>query len=140
MIGILARGAQSLDIKLDSSAFDKFDMFTTELMEWNKVMNLTAITQPDEIAVKHYLDSLAVLKYVKIQKNAKIADVGCGAGFPGVPLKIVREDISLCCIDSLGKRVKFLTQLVEKLGIKKLRMHTCARGGYRQKAAVSRRI
>ena len=113
---ILAQGAMELGIELDSGAFARFSLFTDELTEWNKVMNLTAIKKPEEIAVKHYVDSLAVLKYVKIKNNARIADVGCGAGFPGIPVKIARNDISLCSIDSLGKRVKFLAQLVDKLG------------------------
>jgi 16S rRNA (guanine527-N7)-methyltransferase len=114
---IIAQGAMELGIELDKRMLDKFSVFTEELTEWNKVMNLTAIKKPEEIAVKHYIDSLAVLKYVKIGKGAKIADVGCGAGFPGIPLKIARDDISLCSIDSLGKRVKFLSQLTEKLGL-----------------------
>ncbi len=115
---ILMQGAQSLGVELDAHALDKFDLFTNELLEWNKVMNLTRITQPEEIALKHYIDSLAVLKYVKIAKGAKVADVGCGAGFPGIPIKIARDDISLCSIDSLGKRVNFLTKLTEKLEFK----------------------
>lgn len=116
---MLVRGADVLDVELDNSALEKFDYFTDELIDWNKVMNLTAIKKPEEIVVKHYIDSLAILKYVKIEKNAKIADVGCGAGFPGLPVKIARGDISLCSIDSLGKRVNFLTRLEKKLELEK---------------------
>jgi 16S rRNA (guanine(527)-N(7))-methyltransferase RsmG len=115
IIEVLKKGAVSLGLELNDSALEKFDVFTSELLEWNKVMNLTAITEPSDIAVKHYIDSLAVLKYVDIKLGAKIADVGCGAGFPGIPMKILRPDLKLTSIDSLGKRVNFLKQLTAKL-------------------------
>lgn len=112
----LKEGAEKLGVPLDGEAIKRFETFTAELLEWNKVMNLTAITEPYDIAVKHYVDSIAIFKYVKFPKNAVFADVGCGAGFPGIPMKITRTDLKLTCMDSLGKRVKFLSQLVEKLG------------------------
>lgn len=112
---LLIRGAEELGLPLDDRALERFALFTEELIERNKVMNLTAITEPEEIAIKHYLDSLALLHYVSIGRGKSIADVGCGAGFPGIPVKIVREDISLCSIDSLGKRVNFLEDMVKKL-------------------------
>jgi 16S rRNA (guanine(527)-N(7))-methyltransferase GidB len=112
---LLINGAAELGVPLDSRALDRFAVFTDELLSWNRVTNLTAITQPEEIALKHYLDSIALLRYVQIQEGVSLADVGCGAGFPGIPLKIARGDLSLCCIDSLGKRVNFLETLVKKL-------------------------
>lgn len=115
MVDTLKKGAESLDISLDEQAISRFSTFTNELVEWNKVMNLTAIKEPNDIALKHFVDSIAVFKYAKIQNGAKIADVGCGAGFPGIPMKIVRNDIKLTCIDSLNKRVKFMEQLLQKL-------------------------
>nr|PZM87911.1 MAG: 16S rRNA (guanine(527)-N(7))-methyltransferase RsmG [[Clostridium] cellulosi] len=129
----LISGAKALGIELDEAALQKFEAFTGELLEWNKVMNLTAITEPEQIAVKHYVDSLSLLKYADIKKDAKIADVGCGAGFPGVPVKIVREDISLYCIDSLGKRIKFLENVKEKLNFQQFEcLHSRAEDAGRQ--------
>lgn len=115
LIEILKSGAEKLGVSLDSEALKRFETFTQELLEWNKVMNLTAITNPEDIAVKHYIDSLAIFKYVDFPQSAAFADVGCGAGFPGIPMKIARPDLKLTCMDSLGKRVKFLAQLMEKL-------------------------
>lgn len=112
---VLTNGAKELSVELDESMTEKFMVFSDELCEWNKVMNLTAIKEPKEIAIKHFVDSLALLKYADIKPGAKIADVGCGAGFPGHPLKIVRPDITLCSIDSLGKRLNFLDDLEKKL-------------------------
>lgn len=112
----LKDGAEELGIYLDGEAIKRFDTFTNELLEWNKVMNLTSITEPKDVAVKHYVDSIAIFKYVDFPKGAAFADVGCGAGFPGIPMKIARQDLKLTCMDSLGKRVKFLSQLVDKLG------------------------
>ena len=116
---LLLTGAQELGIELDNRAMEQFAAFTDELLSWNKVMNLTAITKPEEVARKHYLDSLALLHYVDIKEGASLADVGCGAGFPGIPVKIVRGDLSLCSIDSLGKRVKFMEALTNKLTLTK---------------------
>ena len=118
MTETLKAGAAELGIELEASALEQFEQFTAELLEWNAVMNLTAITEPQEIAVKHYIDSLAVLKYAQIPLNAKFADVGGGAGFPGIPLRIVRPDILLTEMDSLNKRVNFQKHLIEKLKLK----------------------
>ena len=86
------------------------------LLEKNKVMNLTAITDPEEIRIKHIEDSLTIQEY--IEKNAKVIDIGTGAGFPGIPLKIQREDIEITLLDSLGKRIKFLQEVVDELELK----------------------
>lgn len=116
---ILVNGAKEFGVELDEFTKGKFMTFSKELCEWNKVMNLTAIKGPKEIALKHFVDSLALLKFTDIKTNSKIADVGCGAGFPGHPIKIVRPDIALCSIDSLGKRLNFLADLESKLGMDK---------------------
>ncbi len=85
------------------------------LLEWNEKINLTAITDSHEIDVKHFEDSLTISKYIK--DGDKVADVGTGAGFPGIPNKIVNDTISLCLIDSLNKRINFLNEVVNELGL-----------------------
>ncbi len=90
--------------------YGKFDAYAEALVEWNKKMNLTGITDPEGIAVKHFLDSVLPLKFADIPEKASLIDVGTGAGFPGVPLKIYRPDIKLTLLDSLNKRINFLTE------------------------------
>lgn len=114
----LIEASTEIDIGLTEKQIVKFKNFSDFLIEKNKVMNLTAITEPKEIALKHFVDSLAILKYCNLKENSKIADVGCGAGFPGHPLKIVRQDLELTSIDSLQKRLTFLAELEEKLQMK----------------------
>ncbi len=94
----------------------EFDSYFNELIEGNKVANLTAITEKLDVEVKHFLDS--VLPIEEIKKGASVVDVGTGAGFPGLPIKIVRPDIKLSLVDSLNKRVAFLNNLVKNLGLK----------------------
>lgn len=93
-------------------------LFYDILLEWNSFMNLTAITDFKETAVKHFLDSLMILKYTSIEEGALILDFGSGAGFPGIPLKIVRPDLRITLLDSLNKRVKFLNEVINKTGLK----------------------
>jgi len=95
---------------------DKFEVYYSELIEWNNKFNLTAITDRDGIIIKHFIDSLTILKY--IEKDAEILDIGSGAGFPSIPLMIVREDIKVTMLDSLNKRVGFLQFMIERLGLK----------------------
>jgi 16S rRNA (guanine527-N7)-methyltransferase len=116
-LNTLRDGALSLGIALDGEALGKFGLFADELINWNKVMNLTSITEPEEIVEKHFIDSLSVLKYASPKKGNRVIDVGSGAGFPGIPIKIVRGDVSLFCLDSLGKRLEFISSLVDKLGL-----------------------
>lgn len=102
---------------LSEESYEKFAIYAEFLIEYNKKVNLTAITEPDEIFVKHFLDSIFLLKYVEIPEGSSVIDVGTGAGFPAVPLKIVRPDIKITLLDSLNKRVDFLRQLCERLDI-----------------------
>ena len=89
------------------------------LIDWNEKINLTAITEPEEIILKHFIDSITISKYIK--KNSYIVDVGTGAGFPGIPLKILRDDINVVLVDSLNKRVNFLNEVINELELKNIK-------------------
>lgn len=108
---------KSVGFELSRELYEKLDIYADFLVEYNEKVNLTAITDPSEILKKHFIDSIALSKYVAISDNSSIIDVGTGAGFPSVPLKLFRPDIKLTLLDSLNKRVEFLRQLCEKLGI-----------------------
>lgn len=95
-------------ISISEECYEKLDKYAEMLVECNKVMNLTGITDPLGISEKHFLDSLMLFKFCRIQPGAKVIDVGTGAGFPGVPMKIYRPDLEVTLLDSLNKRVKFL--------------------------------
>ena len=99
----------------DEQALDRFELYQRLLLEWNEKMNLTAITDPVEVARKHFADSLAALPY--LQPGTKVIDVGTGAGFPGVPLLILRPELQLTLADSLQKRLTFLETLLRELGL-----------------------
>jgi len=118
-MGIIADTVKKLcdekGIIIDTNAPVRLEQYAEMLVEKNKVMNLTAITEPEEIAVKHFFDSLLPLKYLDIPKGAKIIDVGTGAGFPGMVLKIARPDIELTLLDSLNKRLVFLSEVCDAL-------------------------
>ncbi len=117
------------DFEFSCSAFNKYGLTLTEelyqkleiyaefLVEYNNNVNLTAITDPTEILFKHYIDSILATKYVEFPKNSSLIDVGTGAGFPSVPLKLYRNDIKITLLDSLNKRIEFLKQLCDKLEI-----------------------
>ncbi|WP_303825650.1 16S rRNA (guanine(527)-N(7))-methyltransferase RsmG [Ruminococcus flavefaciens] len=107
----------SCGIDLPKNLYDKFNIYADFLVEYNEKVNLTAITDPMEILCKHFIDSACLLKYVDISNNSSLIDVGTGAGFPSVPLKILRPDIRLTLLDSLNKRIDFLKQLCDKLEI-----------------------
>lgn len=111
----LRQMAQDEEILLDDAMLKDFASYREMLLDWNSRMNLTAITDPREILIKHFLDSILLLRWWKIPQNASIIDVGTGAGFPGIPLKIVRPDLRLTLLDSLKKRVAFLTEVSERL-------------------------
>ncbi len=96
---------------------EQFENYAALLQEWNQKMNLTAIVEPQEIAVKHFIDSLSVLKYISINDSAKIIDIGTGAGFPGIPLLIMHPSIRLTLLDSLNKRLLFLKEVCSTLDL-----------------------
>lgn len=118
-ISIFKKGIKELNFIIDDKKVDKFRIFSSLLLEWNEKMNLTAVTDPAEISVKHFLDSIAPLSVIDLKKNSKIIDVGTGAGFPGIPLKIVRDDLDFTFMDSLNKRINFLKEVSDKINIEK---------------------
>lgn len=101
------------ELDLPSEVYDKLEIYADFLVKYNENVNLTAITDGREIFVKHFLDSILLLKYVDIPSNSSIIDVGTGAGFPSVPMKIYRPDLKITLLDSLNKRINFLQQLFE---------------------------
>ena len=106
------------EINVDEDAFKRLDTFAEMLIETNKSFNLTAIKEPDDVTVKHFADCLSIFKYVDIPENAKIIDVGTGAGFPGLVLKLYRPDIQMTFLDSTKKRLGFIENVLNECGIK----------------------
>ena len=104
-------------VKIDGDITERLNLYGNLLLEWNEKMNLTAITAPEDVLYKHFYDCILFLKAVTPAKNARIIDVGTGAGFPGTVLKIVRPDINVTLLDSLNKRLVFLNEVIAKLGL-----------------------
>ena len=115
---ILFRGASELGVDLSPDQLHKFEVFYKELEQWNRRVNLTAITGYQEVQVKHFLDSLSVVQALptRFASGARIIDVGTGAGFPGVPLRIAFPDVQLALVESVGKKARFLEHLQQLLG------------------------
>ncbi len=116
MLQTLTAGLPALDLSLDAEICQRLCAFGEAVVRQNQVMNLTAITEPDQVAKLHLLDSLTVLKTENL-RGKRLIDVGCGAGFPGVPLKIGCPELELTLLDSLGKRMNWLSQILPELGI-----------------------
>ena len=110
-------------IGYDKTVLERLGKYADILVEWNEKINLTAITDPEGIVIKHFLDCALLLKHVKIPENAKVIDVGTGAGFPGVVLKIFRPDIELTLLDGLNKRLVFLNEVLSALGLSAKTVH-----------------
>ena len=106
--------------------YDRFALYCTELQEWNRRMNLTAITDDEGVAEKHFADSLLPLTMVALPAGASLVDVGSGAGFPGLPMALARPDLQVTFLDSLQKRLTFLTQLTQKLEVPARMLHARA--------------
>lgn len=120
---------KSFGLALDEEMYRNFDFYAELLVSWNEKINLTAITDPLGITEKHFLDSLAVFKDDIIPQNSSVIDVGTGAGFPGIPMKIYRNDLKITLLDSLNKRINFLTEVSNKLSLGMNCIHSRAEDG-----------
>ncbi|QEY35191.1 16S rRNA (guanine(527)-N(7))-methyltransferase RsmG [Caproiciproducens galactitolivorans] len=130
---LLISSAQSMGIEINKGQAESFQQYMEQLLNWNEKMNLTAIKEPREVAEKHFLDSILILKYLKLPANAKLIDVGTGAGFPGVPLKIMRPELELTLLDGLNKRLIFLKDVLGHLHLQAELVHARAEEAGRQK-------
>ena len=122
----LSELCREIGVAIDAEALERFELFASLLVEKNKVLNLTAITDPEGIAVKHFADSLTALKMIDLTSGARVIDVGTGGGFPGIPLLIARPEIKLTMLDSTQKKLAFVSESVEKLGLQANIVHARA--------------
>ncbi len=130
-------------IEITPDITEKLNLYGNLLLEWNEKINLTAITEPEDVLYKHFYDCILFFKNSLVPENAKIIDVGTGAGFPGLVLKIVRPDLEVTLLDSLNKRINFLNEVIDKLGLKGITaVHSRAEDGgknslYREKYDIA---
>ncbi len=115
---LLVEGAKAFHIHLDTKAVEAFDLYLKELIKWNKKINLTAIRTEKGIVLKHFLDSLSICPH--LPKMTAALDIGSGAGFPGIPLKIVEPSLEITLIDSVRKKVDFQRHIIRMLGLKRI--------------------
>jgi 16S rRNA (guanine527-N7)-methyltransferase len=115
---LLLEGAKTFGIHLDERAVEAFDLYLKELLKWNQKINLTAIQSEKGIVLKHFLDSFSAYPY--LPKHSSILDIGSGAGFPGIPLKIIQPTLEMTLIDSVRKKVDFQRHIIRMLGLKEM--------------------
>ena len=125
----LTEAIKDYKITLSEEQISQLERYYELLCEWNEKINLTAITDPKGVAVKHFADSLSIFNYINVPQNARVIDVGTGAGFPGLVLKIARPDIKLTLLDSLQKRLNFLQVVCNELNLDSKLIHSRAEEG-----------
>ena len=117
---LLRSGAASIGVELNDTQIQQFIKYHEILVEWNSFMNLTGITEYEEVVQKHFVDSLALCKAIDVSKAQSLIDIGTGAGFPGIPLKIAYPHLKVTLLDSLQKRIKFLNEVITQLGLEEV--------------------
>lgn len=125
-MNFLKENLMKLGYEIDDYKLNQFKIYIDFLLEYNKNVNLTSITEPKEVIIKHFIDSIMINLKLEIPDNAKLIDVGTGAGFPGIPLKIINPSIDLTLVDSLNKRLIFLDKLLDLINLKAEIVHSRA--------------
>lgn len=126
--------AQKNNIEIPNNAIESLELYGNLLLEWNEKINLTAITEPKEVVLKHFIDSLSLLKIINPKQNESLIDVGTGAGFPGMVIKILRPELNVTLLDGHAKRFIFLEDLQSKLGLSTENLHIRAELAAKDKA------
>lgn len=114
---LMSKACAKENINFDEDMYNKFMIYKDMIKEWNEKINLTAITEDTEIIQKHFIDSIKAFRFSPLKDAKRIIDVGTGAGFPGIPIKIIKPDIEVVLLDSLNKRVNFLNEVIHKLNL-----------------------
>ena len=127
---LLKSCCEQMQIPLSEQMAEQFMVYMSLLLEWNEKMNLTAITEKREVILKHFVDCLSLVPYLQVSEDTKMIDVGTGAGFPGLPVKIVCPKVSMTLLDSLQKRIGFLEESIHSMGLTKMKcVHARAEDG-----------
>ena len=131
---IMKTAADEVNIEFNEDMYNKFIKYMRLVQEWNQKINLTAITEDEDFIKKHFIDCIKAFKSPELKNAKTVIDVGTGAGFPGMPIAILREDIEVTLLDSLNKRINFLDLVVRELGLKNVTtIHSRAEDGARNK-------
>lgn len=132
---LMCKGAEDVGLQLSKDQYEKFVKYMRLLQEWNEKINLTAIVEDEEIIKKHFIDCIKAFKRDEFKKAKTLIDVGTGAGFPGLPIAIMRSDLEVTLLDSLNKRINFLNTVINELGLTNVKtIHSRAEDGARDKS------